>query len=73
MGFELTDTMIVFAEKGIYILASKKKMDFLKSLKPMKESEKDVLPVNLGSKQGGQRPDKLREAGLSLHLLRIEK
>lgn len=47
LGYELSDTIIVMTEKSIQILASKKKIDFLKPLESGKENEKDVPPVTL--------------------------
>lgn len=32
LGYELTDTISIFAEKGIYFLTSKKKIEFLKQI-----------------------------------------
>lgn len=47
LGIELSDTICVFAEKGIFILSSKKKIDFLKGLESSKENENSVPPVHL--------------------------
>lgn len=46
-GIELSDTICAFTEEGIYILASKKKIDFLKGLESLKENESEVPPVHL--------------------------
>jgi len=47
-GIELSDTIAVFTEKTVLILASKKKIDYLKPLESMKENDKENLPsVNL--------------------------
>lgn len=47
LGLEMSDTIVVFAEKGIHVLASKKKIDYLKPLESSKENEKYVPPINL--------------------------
>lgn len=47
LGLEMSDTLLVFTEKGIYVLASKKKIDYLKPLESSKENEKYVPPINL--------------------------
>lgn len=47
LGYELDDTVFVFAERAIHALASKKKIDFLKPLESAKENEEDVPPVVL--------------------------
>lgn len=36
-GYELTDTITVFAFEEVYIMASKKKIDFLKLVESIKE------------------------------------
>lgn len=38
-GYELTDTVSVFTAEGIYIVASKKKVEFLKPAENVKESD----------------------------------
>lgn len=47
LGLEMSDTLLVFTEKGIHVLASKKKIDYLKPLESSKENEKYVPPINL--------------------------
>jgi len=44
-GYELSDTLMVIADKAIYFLASKKKIEFLKQIEANKDSS--VPPVKL--------------------------
>ena len=65
---------MVFCEKTIYILASKKKIDFLKQIESGKENENGVPPIKLLTR------DKVRLGFLNLsnilpkrlHILRTE-
>ena len=43
----MTDFILVFCKKAIYILASKKKVEFLKTIESSKENEEGVPPVTL--------------------------
>ena len=46
-GYELTDTLLVFAKSSINILASKKKIDFLKPLQEAQKKHEGFPAINL--------------------------
>ncbi|CAL1278690.1 unnamed protein product [Larinioides sclopetarius] len=46
-AYELTDTIMVFCENGMYFLASRKKVEFLKQFESGKENENEVPPLTL--------------------------
>ncbi|KAH9426311.1 FACT complex subunit SPT16 [Dermatophagoides pteronyssinus] len=43
-GYEMTDVIMVFCKRNLFILASKKKVDFLKTIESGKENESESLP-----------------------------
>lgn len=45
LGYELRDTIIVIAKQGIYFLASKKKIDFLKQIENIEGD--NIPPIKL--------------------------
>ena len=47
LGYELPDTILVMTEKNIFILASKKKIEFLRPLESNTDSSKTVPDVKL--------------------------
>ena len=46
-GYELTDTLLVFAKSSLDILASKKKIDFLKPLQEAQKKHEGFPTINL--------------------------
>ena len=46
-GYEMTDIMIVLCHNSIHVLASKKKVEFLKLIESSKENEEGVPPITL--------------------------
>ena len=46
LGYELRDTILVITSQGVFFLASKKKIDFLKQIEN-NESDGDVPPIKL--------------------------
>ncbi|XP_050532515.1 FACT complex subunit spt16 isoform X2 [Daktulosphaira vitifoliae] len=54
-GYELTDTISVFTLEGLHIMASKKKVEFLKPAENVKDSESPVVKLIMREKGGNDK------------------
>jgi nucleosome binding factor SPN SPT16 subunit len=56
-GYELTDTIIVFTQEKLLLLASKKKIEFLKQVESSKENENGTPTVVLLTRDKVRKKD----------------
>lgn len=56
-GYELTDTIIIFTQEKLLILASKKKIEFLKQVESAKENENGIPAVVLLTRDKVRKKD----------------
>ena len=56
-GYELTDTIIVFTQEKLLLLASKKKIEFLKQVESSKEKENGTPTVVLLTRDKVRKKD----------------